>query len=67
MGSRSALDPLRMLELIVRDSSTGTTTSIMAPRTLQLQRREILQHSYDAHPLRFKGCIPQPHALPTVA
>jgi putative transposase len=35
--------------------------------TLQAQRVQTLQHAYVAHPLRFKGRVPQPPALPTAA
>ena len=34
---------------------------------LQVQRAQVLQHAYEANPLRFKGCLPLPPALPTAA
>ena len=36
-----------------------------AAEALQVQRGQVLQQAYEANPLRFKGCIPQPPALPT--
>ena len=38
-----------------------------AAEALQVQRGQVLQQAYEANPLRFKGCIPQPPALPTAA
>jgi putative transposase len=38
-----------------------------AAEALQVQRGQVLQQAYQANPLRFKGCIPQPPALPTAA
>jgi len=35
--------------------------------TLQAQRAQTLQLAYAAHPLRFKGRVPQPPGLPTTA
>ncbi|EQD68309.1 transposase, partial [mine drainage metagenome] len=34
---------------------------------LRVQRAQVLQQAYEANPLRFKGCLPQPPALPTAA
>ena len=33
----------------------------------QVQRALVLQQAYEANPLRFKGCMPQPPALPAAA
>ena len=33
---------------------------------LQAQRAQVLQAAYRAHPQRFKGKLPTPHALPTI-
>lgn len=38
-----------------------------AAEALQLQRARVLQRAHEANPLRFKGCMPQPPALPTAA
>ena len=38
-----------------------------AAEALQVQRGQVLQQANEANPLRFKGCIPQPPALPTAA
>ncbi len=38
-----------------------------AAETLQVQRAHVLQQAYEANPLRFKGRLPQPPALPTAA
>jgi putative transposase len=38
-----------------------------AAETLQVQRAMVLQQAYEANPLRFKGCMPQPPTLPTAA
>ena len=35
--------------------------------TMQVQRAHVLQQAYEANPLRFKGRLPQPPALPTAA
>lgn len=38
-----------------------------AAETLQVQRAHVLQQAYEANPLRFKGRLPQPPALPNTA
>ena len=38
-----------------------------AAQALQVQRALVLHRAYEAHPLRFKGCMPQPPTLPTAA
>ena len=38
-----------------------------AAEILQVQRAQVVPQAYEANPLRFKGCMPQPPALPTAA
>lgn len=35
--------------------------------TLRLQGAQVLQQAYEVNTLRFRGCVPQPPALPTPA